>query len=87
MEIQENGIEVARYFYDENSRLIREDNKKLDKTFFYEYDRGGNIVRKIITTTETDDEGVAKDTVNSYVYTSLINIVYEYLNKFVGNLF
>ncbi len=45
--VYENGILIARYEYDELSRIVREDNKKLDKTYFYEYDKGGNIVRKL----------------------------------------
>ena len=34
---------VARYKYDSLSRLIREDNKPLNKTVTWEYDAGGNI--------------------------------------------
>ena len=64
--VLENGVEITRYTYDNLTRLIREDNKKLDKTYFFEYDKGGNIIRKTIykynlnnreaiTTTATSD--------------------------------
>ena len=36
-EIKENGLLTARYFYDTLSRLIREDNKKLNKTYLISY--------------------------------------------------
>ena len=42
-EITENGHLVARYKYDSLNRLIREDNKALDKTSIYTYDTNGNI--------------------------------------------
>ena len=37
---------VARYKYDDLNRLIREDNKELDKTCTYTYDAGGNITQR-----------------------------------------
>ena len=42
-EVYENSILQARYKYDSLSRLIREDNKTLNKTTTWEYDAGGNI--------------------------------------------
>ncbi len=45
-EIRENGLLTARYFYDTLSRLIREDNKKLNKTCLISYDNCGNILSK-----------------------------------------
>ena len=42
----ENSILVARYRYDSLSRLIREDNKQLNKTVTWEYDAGGNILNR-----------------------------------------
>ena len=38
--IFENGTEKVKYTYDELSRLIREDNRELNKTFIYSYDNG-----------------------------------------------
>ena len=35
-----------RYEYDELSRLIREDNRLLNKTVIYKYDKAGNIILK-----------------------------------------
>ena len=54
--VKENGIEIVRYTYDDLSRLVREDNKKLNKTITYFYDKGGNIVEYYVypyTTNET----------------------------------
>ncbi len=43
IEIRKSNELVARYKYDSLSRIIREDNKLLNKTQTYEYDGGGNI--------------------------------------------
>ena len=45
-EIRSNNKLQARFSYDELSRLIREDNRELNKTTTYLYDAGGNIVCK-----------------------------------------
>ena len=45
-EIIENGKLSVRYEYDLLNRLVREDNKKLGKTWVYGYDRNGNITVK-----------------------------------------
>ena len=37
---------INRYEYDELNRLIREDNRLLNKTIIYKYDRAGNILLK-----------------------------------------
>ncbi len=47
IEIKENSILIARYKYDNLSRLIREDNRLFNKTTTIEYDAGGNIVFKL----------------------------------------
>ena len=44
--VYENGALTARYTYDRLNRLIREDNKKLNRTFLYEYDNNGNILSR-----------------------------------------
>ena len=44
--ISENGELKAKYYYDELSQLIREDNKELNQTIVYQYDQGGNILSK-----------------------------------------
>ena len=44
--ISENGELKAKYYYDELSQLVREDNKELNQTIVYEYDQGGNIQSK-----------------------------------------
>ena len=46
-EIAESGLtNHYPYYYDSLNRLIREDNPAFDKTFRYEYDDYGNIVKK-----------------------------------------
>ena len=47
IKVFENGELIQSFEYDGISRLIRENNKKLNKTTTFEYDAGGNIVRKI----------------------------------------
>jgi RHS repeat-associated protein len=44
--ITENGERVATYAYDALNRLVREDNKRLLKTFVYTYDACGNIINR-----------------------------------------
>ena len=46
-EIRENNSLLARYKYDGLSRLVREDNKQFAKTTTFEYDAGGNILRRV----------------------------------------
>lgn len=45
-EIRENDVLVNKYYYDTLNRLIREDNKKLNKSFFFAYDNNGNLLSK-----------------------------------------
>lgn len=47
IEIRSNNELLARYFYDGLSRIIREDNKTLNKTNIFSYDEGGNILERI----------------------------------------
>ena len=44
--IYENEALSVRYTYDKLNRLIREDNKALDKTYLISYDNNGNILTK-----------------------------------------
>ena len=44
--IYDNGELVVRYFYDALNRLVREDNKGLDKTVCFVYDNNGNILKQ-----------------------------------------
>ena len=63
-EIAESGLtNHYRYYYDSLNRLIREDNPAFDKTFRYEYDDYGNIVKK----TECD-YNLTTGTEKSYAY-------------------
>ena len=46
-EVRENNSLVTRYKYDGLSRIVREDNKILEKTTAFAYDAGGNITDRI----------------------------------------
>lgn len=43
--VSENGIQKARYEYDEAGQLIRADDANQNLSFTYKYDAGGNILR------------------------------------------
>lgn len=45
-QITENGHLTAKYTYDSLNRLIREDNKALNRTVLYTYDNNSNIVER-----------------------------------------
>ena len=69
VKVLENGKEVAHYEYDSISRLVREDNTKLGKTITFQYDGGGNIVRKTIYNyTNVDTASLVGGIVVPYVY-------------------
>ena len=44
--IYENGNLSVRYTYDKRNRLVREDNKELNKTYLLGYDNSGNILTR-----------------------------------------
>ena len=70
-EAYENGQFVTEYKYDTLGRLVRENNKKLGKTFVFSYDNKGNIVtRTEYAFTLKDDDFVKEATgeVFEYVY-------------------
>jgi RHS repeat-associated protein len=56
VQIRENGILKAKYQYDQLNRLIREDNKALNKTYTLTYDAGGNISARSERTFTLDAE-------------------------------
>ena len=73
-EIKENGHIVAKYKYDALNRLIREDNKALNKTSVFTYDNSGNITERCeYAYTTKDGEELGNPT--------------KYRNKKVGWLF
>ncbi len=70
-EITQNGHLFARYKYDSLNRLIREDNKGLNKTLIYTYDANGNIVERCeyaYTNKATDELSDLECTHYSYDY-------------------
>jgi len=46
IEVRENGELINRYEYDSLNRLVREDNRKLNKSYFFTYDNAGNITKR-----------------------------------------
>ena len=83
-EAYENGQFVTEYKYDALGRLVRENNKKLGKTFVFSYDNKGNILtRTEYAFTLKDDDFVKKATgeVFEYVYSG------EKLVSYNGELF
>ena len=44
--IFKNGTLIVKYIYDKLNRIIREDNRTLEKTWVYAYDNNGNIITK-----------------------------------------
>ncbi|MEQ8153732.1 MAG: DNRLRE domain-containing protein, partial [Clostridiaceae bacterium] len=63
--ISQGTNRIQKYYYNELSELIREDNKVLNKTIKYTYDAGGNIVSKTeYAYTEAADPGTPTSTIN-----------------------
>lgn len=66
--ISEGENLITKYYYDELNQIIREDNKKQEKTITYEYDKGGNLLsKKEYPYTETDIT-VMPTTIIEYLY-------------------
>ncbi len=85
-QVRQNNILLARYKYDDLSRLLREDNKQFGKTTTYSYDAGGNIETKSeynFTLVENLDFEVA--TTNNYCYNS--NGWHDQLKLYNGQTF
>ena len=67
----ENGELVVRYTYDDLCRLVREDNKRLNKTVVFVYDNNGNIlVRREYNFTLMSQERLAEtaETPETFLY-------------------
>ena len=75
--IFENGELTVRYAYDALSRLVREDNKKLQKTYLYEYDNNGNILCRR-ETGFTLSANVEEKSFTTYNYTYIGDRVMSY---------
>ena len=69
-EVFENGISTVRYAYDSLSRLIREDNHTVGKTFLWSYDNNGNILTKMIAgyTVKATDKIETFENIFNYTY-------------------
>jgi RHS repeat-associated protein len=75
VQIKENGIFKARYAYDALNRLIREDNKALNKTYTMTYDAGGNISARSERTFTLDAEVFGNtETLYSYKGDQLVSV-------------
>lgn len=64
---------VNYYYYDQSNRLVRENNKQINKTITYTYDSNGNILNKK-EYEYTIDESLANKTITN-------TITYEYENQ------
>lgn len=69
-QIMQGGVLQAKYTYDTLGRLIREDNKYMNKSYFYTYDNNGNILAKESCAFTTGNHTVGTGTVTSYSYTN-----------------
>lgn len=96
-EIFENGSLSVKYTYDSLNRLVREDNRKLNKTYLYTYDSCGNILSKreaaytvkeegeIASYTEEKQYGYAGDRLISYGGTAIVYDIYGNPTSYKGN--
>lgn len=66
--IMQSGVLYAQYEYDTLGRLIREDNKAFNKSYFYTYDNNGNIIAKESCAFTTGAHTVGTGDVTSYTY-------------------
>ena len=80
-EIKENSVSKNKYTYDTYNRLIREDNKDLNKSIVYTYDDNGNLLTRqkyayttgalaAVTSTDTFSYGGKYNQLTSYNGTS-----------------
>ena len=75
--VKKNGVIEVRYTYDNLSRLVREDNKLLNKTYTFLYDNNGNILFKKIydftlcTQLELEEKTPLSTTHNKYGFDQL----------------
>ena len=68
-EIMQNGHLVARYKYDSLNRLVREDNKPMNKTVIFTYDTAGNITERCeYAYTSKDGEELSELACTHYSY-------------------
>jgi len=65
--LEERGKFKTKYSYDKLNRLIREDNSRLQKTFTFKYDNGGNIIQKKEYEYSLEDE-LTGGMVTNYTY-------------------
>ena len=76
---KEENHSSTRYTYDSLNRLIREDNKSLNKTYIYTYDSNGNILSKGIYD-YTLDNNLENEEIIRYNY----NDFNDYLSNYNG---
>jgi len=75
--IFQDGILVVAYVYDKLGRLIREDNKKLGKTYLYSYDNCGNMLSRRIanyTTKPAEEITFTQEFLYSHIGDRLVSV-------------
>ena len=82
-QIKKNGEVLSRYLYDGNNRLIREDNRELNKSNAFSYDANGNLLsNKQVAFTLEEISNWSNEKVYTYAKDKLIafdgkNFVYD----------
>lgn len=64
----QGGVLKSRYEYDSLNRLIREDNRAKNESYFYSYDNNGNIVSKETCGFTVSEHELGTGTVVTYTY-------------------
>lgn len=68
--IRYNDSTEIRYYYDDLSQLVREDNVKIGKTYLYEYDNAGNITAVKTCYLAIEGETPTVISTNTYSYST-----------------
>ena len=68
--VSEDGVLLAKYYYDGLNRLIREDNYESNEAYTWTYDVGGNILQKCTYCLASDGSIGSCQKQDTYTYAS-----------------